>query len=598
LAASQFPPATSPAPPLPRKATGQGEALLLAAMLLLAADFALPMRGRLSLGLLALLSLLGVPWILALLRLGNSDAERAQRKRALLFHGLLIALLLGFLGAKWWLQLVVGAVQPELFVSSSRSYCVALLLVLTLGVFGQGLRVARFAAEVAEHPARLMALSFGATGLLGAFLLSLPVSVQTVRDVSFVDNLFTSFSALCVTGLAVNVVPEAYTLAGQIVICALIQVGGLGIMVLSAAVSLLAGQRMRVKSSAVLAEMVDTQSLADLKRVVLGIVSFTLVIESVGVVILVQRFGQYPEVLERSGSLIAGPGSVVWAAIFHTVSAFGNAGFSNCYGGLVPFVGDVPLVFTMAALIILGGIGFPVLDELVRRLFTRLRGQRPQRMSLHTRIVLRLTALLLLLMTVAYLLEWNRSMKALGPLDSLVAAFFQSASARTAGFNVIDIGAMGPAVLMLTCVAMFIGASPGGTGGGVKTTSLAALFAGLRGELEGRAPKLLDRVLPATVIRKAMGVSFLSIAIVSASLFLLLLTESHGPLELAFEAFSAFSTTGLSTGITPKLTVGGKLLITMLMFIGRIGPLTLALALAKQAEPSRALHPEERVMIG
>lgn len=582
----------------PRPAAGGGGALLLAAGVLLSVDLALPMRRTLSPVVLAALSLLAVPWLVMLLRMERADWARGHRRRALLFHGVLIALLLGFLGAKWWLLLVAGAVEPGLYVPSSRSYSLALFLVLVLGVFGQGLRAARFAAEVAEHPARLMALSFGATGLLGAFLLSLPISVQAVRDVSFVDNLFTSFSALCVTGLAVNVVPEAYTLPGQAIICALIQVGGLGIMVLSAAVSLLAGQRLRVKSSAVLAEMVDTQSLADLKRVILGIVSFTLVIEAIGVVILIHRFDQYPEILQRAGGAMAGPGSVAWAAMFHTISAFGNAGFSNCYGGLVPFVGDAPLVLTMAALIILGGIGFPVLDELVRRLFTRLRGQRPERMSLHTRVVLRTTGILLAVMTVAYLLEWRRTMKELDPLQSLLAAFFQSASARTAGFNVIDIGGLAPAVLMLTCVAMFIGASPGGTGGGIKTTSLASLYAGLRSELEGRAPKLLDRVLPQTVIRKAMGVSFLSIAIVSVALFALLLMEAHGPLELAFEAFSAFSTTGLSTGITPKLTVGGKLLITLLMYIGRIGPLTLALALASKSDPSPALHPEERVMIG
>jgi trk system potassium uptake protein TrkH len=289
---------------------------------------------------------------------------------------------------------------------------------------------------------------------------------------------------------------------------------------------------------------------------------------------------------------------VAWAAIFHAVSAFGNAGFSNFHGGLMPLSTDEPLVLTVGALVVLGGIGFPVLDELVRRLLTRLRGARPERMSLHTRVVLRTTGLLLVVMTVVYLIEWQRSMRSLGPLDSLLAALFQAVSARTAGFSIVNVAGMAPAVLMLTCVAMFVGASPGGTGGGVKTTTLAALYAGLRSELDGRAPRLLDRVLPANVVRKAMGVSFLSIAIVSVALFALLLLEDHEPLALAFEAFSAFSTTGLSTGITSELTVGGKLLITLLMYIGRIGPLTLALALAGHAESTRVLRPEERVMIG
>jgi trk system potassium uptake protein TrkH len=311
------------------------------------------------------------------------------------------------------------------------------------------------------------------------------------------------------------------------------------------------------------------------------------------------EFVQHPDISQRFGSDIAGPGSPRWAAVFHAVSAFCNAGFSNMTAGLVPFVGSPVVALTVAGLIVLGGVGFPVLDELSRALFTRLRGKRVPTLSLHCRIALRTTALLLGGMTLAYfVLEWRSSMKDLALHERLFASVFQSASARTAGFNIVNIGAMNSAVLLLTCAAMFIGACPGSCGGGIKTTTFAVLFAGLRSELSARPPRLLNREVPQPVIRRAIGVAFLSMTLVFVITFLLLLLERHTPLEIVFEVVSAFSTTGLSTGITPNLSIPGKLIITFTMFIGRIGPLTLALALARAAQ-TRALElPQERVMIG
>jgi trk system potassium uptake protein TrkH len=214
-------------------------------------------------------------------------------------------------------------------------------------------------------------------------------------------------------------------------------------------------------------------------------------------------------------------------------------------------------------------------------------------------VALRASALLLGIMAFAYLvLEWNASMRGL-PFDQrITAAIFQSVACRTAGFNLIDIAAMTPPALVLTCAAMFIGASPGSTGGGIKTTTFAVLFAGLRAELGTGAPRLLDRTIPIPLIRKAIGVAFLSILILFALLFVMLLLEPHEPLALAFEVVSALSTTGLSTGITPELSSAGKLVITFSMFIGRIGPLTLALAISLTARQHPVELPDERVMIG
>ncbi|HEY3500410.1 MAG TPA: potassium transporter TrkG, partial [Polyangiaceae bacterium] len=275
------------------------------------------------------------------------------------------------------------------------------------------------------------------------------------------------------------------------------------------------------------------------------------------------------------------------------------AGFSNFSSGLVPLVGSPVVMLTVTALILLGGIGFPVLSELGRALFVRLRRRRAPALSLHTRVALFTTLLLAAGMALAYfVLEWRASMRGLAVHERLLAAVFQSASARTAGFNVVDIGMMTSATLVLTCAAMFVGACPGSTGGGIKTTTLAVLFSGLRSELLARPPRLLDRSVPQPVIRRAIGVAFLSMVIVFVIFFLLLLFEPHAPLELAFEVVSAFSTTGLSTGVTPELSTPGKLLVTFTMFVGRIGPLTLALALARAAQARPVELPEERVMIG
>jgi trk system potassium uptake protein TrkH len=225
--------------------------------------------------------------------------------------------------------------------------------------------------------------------------------------------------------------------------------------------------------------------------------------------------------------------------------------------------------------------------------------RRQLRASLHSRICLRLTAALLSGGMAAYLLlEWRSAFAGLDWHERVLAALFHSASARTAGFNVIDVGAMLPASLMLTCVAMFIGACSGSCGGGIKTTTVAVLFAGLRSELQGKPAYLLDRTLAPATTRKAVGVAFASLCLVSVLLFLILLIEKHEPLDLAFEIFSAFSTTGLSTGITPELSTPGKVLVLLSMYIGRIGPLTLALAVSGQAEISRVQLPSEKVLIG
>jgi len=566
------------------------------------ADIALASAARASLALAAALTLALVPWAAIVLRPWPSAARRGGRTwRVYAFHLVNTALVLAFTAAKAIVLFEVpraGLVHGDAY----RTYTAAVVFLMLLGLVLRSGRVARLVALSAEHPARIMLLSFGTASVLGALVLVLPICQRDIGNVSLLDSLFLSTSAVCVTGLSTVNVAEAYTFTGQLVLCLLMQIGGLGIMALTAAVTMLAGQRMGVKSSTVLAQMVDAGSLADLKRTLRAIVLYTLAFEAAGALVLYAQFSALSEIAETASSSagpMAGAGSAAWAAIFHSVSAFCNGSLSNFRGGLVPFAGHAGVCQTLALLIVLGGLGFPVIHELAQRTVSRLRGIHPRRLSLNTRVALTTSAALLGGLAVAYfVLERGASFSGLALVDQINAAVFQSACARTSGFNVVDVAAMRPAMLLLTCFAMFVGADPGSTAGGIKTTTLAVLFASYRGELRGQRPRLFDRTVPDAVVRRAVGVAFLGTVGIGAVVLVLSLTEPFDTLALFFEATSAFSTTGLSTGITPQLSAAGKVCILLTMLFGRIGPLTVALALSRRG-PSPAIElPEERVMIG
>jgi trk system potassium uptake protein TrkH len=568
--------------------------LALAIALVAAVDYALALTTWASLPLTAVLSLLVVPWSVIVVR-EAADAPRAEdgtAKRNLAFHFANIALVLAFLVAKWITlgDALLGG-ETRAAVGPYRNYTVALGVLLVAGAAVRGGRVARLVAANADHPARLMAASFGLTSIVGALLLALPVSLRDPSQVSLVDSLFVSVSAVCVTGLSTVNVAETYTVAGQGVICGLIQVGGLGIMVITAAITILAGRRLGVKGSAALAEMVDSRSLHDVRRTVGMIVSYTLVFEGIGAGLLY---------LQLDGTAdLHGASSVRWAAVFHAISAFCNAGFSIFTDNMAPFVGSVGILMTLNVLVVLGGLGFPVIHELLFRSTHLLRKGRAPRLTLNTRVALATTAMLLMGMTVAYLtLENGASFTDLGVIERINAAFFHSVVARTAGFNVVDVGRMRPGTLLLTCFAMFVGGGSGSIAGGIKVTTLAVLFAAFRGELRAQPPRLFDRTVPEAVVRRAMGVAFLATLLVLVVVFVLLLTEKQEPLAIVFETVSAFSTTGLSTGITPHLSAAAKLILSATMLIGRVGPLTAAVALSTRARAKHYQLPEERLMIG
>lgn len=506
------------------------------------------------------------------------------------------------LAQKWWIVL-----RPDLpsQLSYSGSYKVMSFTIALVGVLlalERGQRFTRYFAAFAAHPARQTALSFVVLAIFGAFVLTFPVCNRHPEHVSFLDALFMATSAVCVTGLAVHVIPVEYTAFGQAVLLGLVQVGGLGIMVLSASLVVLTGRKLRARNTAALAEMIDAESLASLRGNIIRIVTFTLACEAVGALLLFWAFERHPEIALgfESSHPKAGAGSFLWAAVFHAVSAFCNAGFTLTRDNMLPFVASYDICAITMVLIMLGGMGFPVLAEIAHWIFTRMQRRRPQRLSLHTRVVSSVSVGLILV--VALLLaavEWQHSLQGLRWHVKLLAALFQAVALRTAGFNTIDFGAVSAAGLMVSLMAMFVGASPGGTGGGIKTTTFAVLLATFRAELRGGDdPRLFDRRLPGATVRRAIAVSFVASAVLTGTVFGLFLSEDAAPLAVIFEAVSAFATVGFSANLTAALSSSGKLLIIVTMLVGRIGPLTVALAASERAERSHHHLAQERVLIG
>ena len=520
------------------------------------------------------------------------------------FEGALLLALVGFAVARGFVVLHMFSPVPGDALSRAGAAQTYDLVFTALAGLAGGLVVApertgRVLLHMAQRPAVLLAGSFAAMIAVGSLLLTLPLAVTGLAHVSFVDSLFTMASAVCVTGLSVTDVPTTYTLFGQATILAGIQLGGVGIMTI-AALALTFSRNTSLQSQLRYAAMLDARTLADLRQIVVGIIAGTFIIEACGALALWSMFAGDPRL---------GEASPLWMAVFHAVSAFCNAGFSLFPGNLSLFVGDFGVQAVIMLLIVFGGLGFPVMMELVgtgwRRLARALlrRGRpMPPRLSLTTRVVVATTVLLIALGTGAVmLLEFTGALAPAGEVGAggrLFAALFAAINTRTSGFNTVDLGAMKDATLLIMCVLMFIGGSPASTAGGIKTTTAAVLFATLRGELRGREPELGGRAIAPEALRKAVAVAAMSLGIVLTVVLLLTLTEDQPFLRLTFEAVSAFATTGLSTGITASLTVAGKLIITAAMFIGRVGPFTIALAVGREGEAQRYRLAREDLPVG
>ncbi|WP_448380893.1 TrkH family potassium uptake protein [Gloeomargarita sp.] len=442
------------------------------------------------------------------------------------------------------------------------------------------------------NPARTICLGFLLVIGVGTLLLWLPLATQAPGWNSLLTALFTATSAVCVTGLSVVDVGTHYSWVGQVILLLLIQIGGLGYMTSMTLLMLLLGRRFRLRDKLAMQHALDQSGIGGISRLLRSILMATVVIEGLGMAILlplfVPRFGFW-----------AG----LWHSLFHSINAFNNAGFSLFANSFVDYYNSPHLVMTTTTLIILGGIGYQVILEVY--LWVKAGCPRRTNFSLNTKVVLTTTAFLLLLGTVFFLMIEGHNPQTLGAMgwqDRLWAAWFQAVTARTAGFNTIDISQMTVTGLFLLIILMFIGASPGGTGGGIKTTTIRLLVQATRAILRGHEEvTLFEREIPPLLIYKAIAVFMGSMGLVLVMLCLISLTEAQQEftfLQLFFEVVSAFATVGLSTGITAGLTPSGKLLIILTMYAGRVGVLILMAALFREPRSLRAHYPQETFLVG
>lgn len=413
--------------------------------------------------------------------------------------------------------------------------------------------------------------------------MSLPISSAKGIPTNFLDAYFTANSATCVTGLVVLDTGVHFSLFGLILIICLMQIGGLGYMTFSVFFVLVLRKKLFVSERLMVQEALNMSSGKEVIDILKKIFAIVFTVEAAGVLILFLRW--LPEF---------GFGKGLLYAIFHAVSAFNNAGFAlpPNNANLMPYVTDIVINLTITTLIIIGGIGFVVISDVLKGI----------KLSLHSKLAITTTLLLIVCGTMAILFLEYSNPKTFGDLSfgqKVLASYFQAVTPRTAGFNTVNIGSMLAPTLIITMFLMFIGASPGGTGGGIKTTTFAVLIGTIRATLKGlKDTVMFRRRIPHETVRRAFTITTLAVFVVVGSALLLEYTDRFSLMESAFEVFSAFGTVGLSMGITPKLSSIGKIIIIIVMFIGRVGPLSLALSLLIQHKEPRIEYPKEHISIG
>ncbi|MEJ5260946.1 MAG: potassium transporter TrkG [Anaerohalosphaeraceae bacterium] len=530
-------------------------------------------------------------------RFSNAESRREFLKYNWFEIPLLSILFLSVVGAGRWFS--AGGARLAILV--------AIDTYLVLQVIVKLCRTMVAAAATGKNPPRALASLFVVLIAAGSGLLMLPRS-HNLESLSFTDAVFTAASATCVTGLIVKDTGKDFTTMGQMIILTLIQLGGLGIVIFGAVMAMILGQALSVRESAAMQDLLNTQTLSRIVRMIAFIILTTLLIETVGALALYSMW-------QGGDGRLAAPEGRWFCSIFHSVSAFCNAGFSLFSDNLMSYKTSARVYLVIAPLVVLGGLGFSVLynllsmaqDHLVRFVY-RLKhpglvftARSPVRMQLQTKIVLTVSALLIAGGTGALLLF--ETCRPEGPhRGDILTAFFHSVSARTAGFNTVDIASLSEASRFVLIVLMFIGGSPGSTAGGIKTVTFAVVvmiaWASFR---KRRDVEMFRRSIRLLVVGRAVTVVFLfGLTLLTATLGLAI-TERHSQfafLDLLFEAASALATVGLSTGITPSLTTAGKWIIIFTMLIGRLGPLTLVAGLTHEIKPAGFDYPSEPVVVG
>lgn len=438
-------------------------------------------------------------------------------------------------------------------------------------------------------PAQILVISFALVIFTGAVLLTMPFSARPGVTISFVDALFTSTSAVCVTGLTCIDTVTNYSVPGQVIIMLLIQFGGLGIMTLVTFGMASIGQHVSLKFSLFAREDRPSHTSIGLLELIKYVFWITMTIEFLGALCMFIVFRSLPNFSTAKA---------LYYSVFHAVSAFCNAGFALFTDNLMGFDGSVMINLTVTTLIIIGGIGFNTIVDIIYYFRSPIRYQ----LSLNTKIVLYMTAILLIFGTLMiFLIEYNneKTISNMSFPQKVMASYFQSVSTRTAGFNTIDNGKMMLPTVLLCIILMFVGASPGGTGGGIKTTTAALLYKLVQRVIyDDDQVVIYNKGVPKESVSKAMAVFTISSVLVIVGTFALLFTENGMFIEVLYEVVSAFATVGLSMGLTGKLTTFGKLTISAIMFLGRVGSLTVVMSLAQSKPKHKIRYPEETVLIG
>jgi len=452
--------------------------------------------------------------------------------------------------------------------------------------YGRG----RFKIPAVElTPSQILVISFLSVIFTGAFLLTRGFSAQPGVEITFIDALFTATSAVCVTGLACVDTPVCYSFTGQLIILSLIQFGGLGIMTIVTFAMSAISARVSLKFRLFAREDRPCNTSIDLVELIKYVFMITMVIEAAGAILLFLVFKC------QKGYAVS---KALYFGVFHSVSAFCNAGFALFSDNLMSFDGDIALNLVITSLIITGGLGFNTIVDIVYYMRSKTRYQ----LSLNTKIVLVTTFIMLFIGTaLIFAIEYHNK-GTIGNMNfetKLLASYFQSVTLRTAGFSTIDSGKLLLPSILVCIIFMFIGASPGGTGGGIKTTTTAILFKSIMRSIHDESQIVMfNRAVPKESISRAMAIFTISLILVLSGVFVLLFSENCLFIEILFEVISAFGTVGLSMGITGKLSVFGKLIICLIMFLGRVGSLTVVVALAKAKSKIDVRYPEETVLIG
>jgi len=432
-------------------------------------------------------------------------------------------------------------------------------------------------------PPQLLVVSFGVLILIGSILLSTPWAINEGTP-NLLTSIFTATSAVCVTGLVVVDTGTHWSLFGQLVIMLLIQVGGLGIMSFATFFALLLGKRIYLKQRLVMQQALNQPSMEGIVRIFRYLLIFSFAIEAVAGLILAMHW---------SGSL--GMPKALWFGIFHSISAFNNAGF-DIFGGfssLTTYTADPITNLVISSLFILGGLGFVVLYEIYTF-------RRNKKFSLHSKVVLLTTIVLIVSGTILFLVsEYNHAFKDLSPTGKVIAAYFQAVTPRTAGFNTINLNSLFLSTQLMIMLFMFIGGSPGSTAGGIKTSTFTLLWTAIYSILRGkRDTEIFHRRIESQEVSRALAIALLALFFIFIMTILVSLTHEADFKEILFEVVSALSTVGLSLGLTTELNNMGRILIIITMFVGRLGPITIGYAFAYQSKQPDVHRPKGKIMIG